>query len=164
MATCLLLTLQLYSVHFSSSQWILSTSEIYSYAKLAAVGYYNDTIFLTAGRWSETSYYEFDIFNNTFTKNVPLFFPTDSHLFGDSQWWSQIDNVLYMTTYGSIHQWDLATNSYTKMRVTTADNAGWSACLAADPHESILYHLELQTLLTINGCILIWTSQNLSLM
>ena len=137
-STLLALVLYFDTIHFSSSQWISPPNPTLSLAiSRAAVGLYHDTIYIIGGRRNENGLMQYNLSSNLIS-NDPSFF--NNSLQGYSQWWYQINNILYIAYDLSIGTFHLQTRQFTESAIIVPVPIE-SACLAGDHSQSLLYYL-----------------------
>ena len=139
----------MYILHFyvSHSQWIAPSLTLTDKIQKSACGYHDNIIYVVGGDDGDDlsdayGYIEYNISNNTFSRTTS-FFPRS--LTSTSNWWFQINNVLYMTTWGTIHTFNLASKQFTEALFTAPNYNSYTrviyACLAGDVQQSLLYYM-----------------------
>ena len=106
-----------------------------------SIGCYQDTIHIVGGEQQQGLLIKYNITNNSFV-SITDFFPKP--LYSYSQWWFQMNNILYMTgdTQGQmINTYNLVTNQFNNISFTIPRSVRTSGCLTGDPLRSLLYHL-----------------------
>ena len=93
----------------STSQWISTTLKLPITNHDPGAGYHENIIYIIGGWNNQQGYIEYDTSNNTFTL-IQSVFPISISLSGYGQWWFQMNEILYMTQNGAIHEFNLTSN------------------------------------------------------
>ena len=132
------------SPNLTYNQWVSpSTPKLPIGFAYHAVAYFQNTVHLFGG-WRHTrAYLKYNMDTNTFYDYNQSYFQWPDDLSGNSQWWYQIDNILYMidgsSTTTKLHIFDLANEHFTRRATTAPISHGLYPCLTGDSISGMLY-------------------------
>eukprot|EP01084_Bolivina_argentea_P093945 168915_1 len=134
--SCLLVII---SNQLTGSQWIaFGAPKLPETFHWRAIGYYNNTVSIMGG--GQADFIEYHINQNSFTFQ-PAFFPSIIQTVSDaSQYWTQIDNTLYMCAGAFIHSFNLSSKIFTSnWNGITIPTYGDNACFTSE--KDLFYYI-----------------------
>ena len=141
-----------------NSQWISPATKMPVDNSLMNVGYYQNTIYMIGG-WPEIhGLLKYHLSNDTFSFSPDFLLRP---LYSLSQWWFQINDVLYMTgdySEDMINTYNLRTNTFTSNVSRVPEyHAEIQHCLTGDPNQSLIFYLGgTKTVQILNLTDMIW--------